>query len=228
MRILQPYDLNQVSVQTLLEQNKILPVNGNKVWSCSIFPLTKDISNLDFFDKDHQITLIDDELFSGYTVLDKINQTVLVNNGTGRKMIKTTEFGTFEDSVKRYNQLDKPVDYNEDAQKFLNLPTVDETLINQMNVVLPDLVHRPDGFQDFGVKTKRGMFDTPINHPHINQPTSNRLPFKNNDKKIILQVVKWGLSKGIKYIYSINEYRPYIVNQSYTTPFVYYTIRGSL
>lgn len=228
MRILQPYDLNEVSVQTLLEQKKILPVNGNKVWSCSIFPLSKDISNLKFFDKDHQITLIDDELFVGYTVLDKINQTVLINNGTGRKMIKTTEFGTFEDSIKRYNQLDKAADYNEDAQTFLNLPLVDVSLTNQMDVILPDLVHRPDGLQDFGQKTKMGIFDTPINHPHITYPTSNKSTFKSNDKKIILEVLKWGLRKGLKYIYSINEYRPYIVNQSYTTPFVYYTIRGSL
>lgn len=227
MRILQPYDLNQVTIESLLEQNKILPINGNKVWSCSIFPLSKDVSTLTFFDKDHQITLIDDDLFTGYTVLDKIKQTVLINNNTGRKMITTTEFGTFEDSVKRYNQLDRPIDYNEDAEKFMNLPIVDVSLANQLNVAT-DLIHRPDGLEAFYPKPKLGPFDTIINHPHITQPTSKRIPFKNNDKKIILEVLKWGLSKGIKYIYCINEYRPYLINQSYAAPFVYYTIRGSL
>lgn len=227
MRILQPYDLSQISLESLIEQNKILPIEGNKVWSCSIFPLSKTVSSLDNFDKDHQITLIDDELFAGYTVLNKINEVVLVNNGTGRKMIKTSEFGTFEDSVKRYNQLDKPIDYNEDAQKFMNLPVVDVSLASQLNVAT-DLVHRPDGLEAFTRKPKLGIFDTIINHPHITQPTSKKTPFKNNDKKIILEVLKWGLTKGIKYIYCINEYRPYLINHSYAAPFVYYTIKGSL
>ena len=97
-----------------------------------------------------------------------------------------------------------------------------------MDVILPDLIHRPDGLQEFAKKSKPGIFDAPVNHPHITFPTSKRQPFKNNDKKIILEVLKWGLQQGIKYIYCINEYRPFIINQSYTTPFVYYTIRGSL
>lgn len=228
MRILQPYNLNVITIDQLLEQNKILPIQGNKIWSCSIFPLSKTVSSLEFFDKDHQITLIDDELFTGYTVLDKTQQTLLINNGTGRKLIKTTEFGTFEDSIKRYNQLDKPIDYNEDAQTFLNIPQYDVTLINQLNVSATNLIHSPNGLEDFLPKKRYSMFETPIDHPHINQPTSKKKPFKNNDKKIILEVLKWGISKGIKYIYCINEYRPYLINQSYASPFVYYTIRGSL
>ena len=80
-----PYDLKETNIDKLLEQKKILSVEGNKIWSASIFPLSKKVSALNQLDKDHQITLIDDELFVGYTVLDKTQQTVLINNNTGRK-----------------------------------------------------------------------------------------------------------------------------------------------
>jgi hypothetical protein len=228
MRILQPYDLSQVTLDSLIEQKKVLPVQGNKIWNCSIFPLSKTVSTLDHLDKDHQITLVDDSLFADFIVLDKIEQTILINNNTGRKLIRTSEFGTFEDSIKRYNQLDKPIDYNQDAQTFLNIPVTDPTLVSQMDVRLNDLVHRPDGLDEFIPRKKLGIFDSVINHPHLTYPAAKKNPYKNNDKKIILEVFKWAKEKGIKYIYCINEYRPYIINQSYTTPFVYYTVRGSL
>lgn len=227
MRILQPFDLSQVTIDSLLAQGKILPIQNNRVWQCSIFPISKDISKLNYFDKDHQITQVDDILFAGFTILDKREQIVLLNNNTARDYIKTIEIGDHIDSVKRYNQLDKPVDYSEDALTFLNIPTYDETLLDQLDVT-PQLIHKPAiDIQDFVPEEKRFIFETPINHPHITHPIPKQVPFKSNDKKIIQEIFTWGKQKGIKYIYCINEYRPYVINDNYTTPYVYYTIRGA-
>jgi len=227
MRIIQPYDFTQVSKQSLIDQKLILPVDGNKVWHASLFPKSKELNILPYIDKDRIITQIDDELFQNFIVLDKVNQNVYINNNTGRKYIKSIEIGDFNDSVKRYSQLDRPVDYNSDAKTFLNLPMYDFELVHELDTSV-ELIHRPDiSIEEFITKQRPAIFDTPINHPHISQPAPSPLPFKYNNRAIIEEVFKWALDKGVKYIYCINEYRPYAVTTEWTTPYVYYTIKGS-
>lgn len=248
MRTIQPYDFSQVKLQDLIDQKKILYAKNNKTWSASIFPKSKELNQLAISDKDHIITQLDDTLFKDFIVLDKLNQIVMVNHGTGKRFIKCVEIGDFNDSVKRYTQLDKPVDYSLDAKVFLNLPKFDMELTAELNVNLdipirgqqpipilyhrdgsaPTLFHVPDiELPVLTRKAKPDMFDTPINHPHINIPKPSLLPFKNNNKGIIEQIFKWAKTKGIKYIYCINEYRPNVISSDYVTPYVYYTIKGS-
>lgn len=227
MKIIQPYDFSVITLQELIDNKTIIPSEGNRIWSASIFPTSKNLNLLSTIDKDHIVTQIDDTLFADFTVLDKVNQIVLVNNNTGKKYIKCIEIGDYNDSVKRYIQLDKPVDFNIDAGKFMNLPNIDHDLIHQLDVST-DLIHKPAiNTEEFFNKHKPSMFETVIKHPHINIPNSNKIPFKNNNKVIIQQVFKWALDKGIKYIYCINEYRPYVIDSQWTTNYVYYTIKGS-
>lgn len=227
MRIIQPYDFTQVTLQELIDSKKILTADGNKVWAASIFPKSKVLNLLAHTDKDRIVTQIDDVLFGGFIMLDKTIQTVLVNDGKGRRHIKCVEIGDFNDSVKRYIQLDKPADISVDAQKFMNIPTIDHDLISQLDVST-DLIHKPAvDTDDFFTKKRPDMFDTPIKHPHIQVPRASNIPFKNNNKAIIEQVFKWAMDKGIKYIYCINEYRPYIIDQTWITPYVYYTVKGA-
>lgn len=227
MRVITPYDLTQVTMQSLIDKKLILPVDGNKVWSASIFPKSKELNILPGSDKDRIITQIDDSLFAKFNVLDKSQQNVKVKRGTGRRYIKAVEIGDYNDSVKRYAQLDKPIDYSEDAKKFLNLPVYDLTLMSELDTSV-ELIHRPGvNITDFLPQGKRQLFETPINHPHINHPVPIPLPFKHNNKAIIEHIFKWASDKGVKYIYCINEYRPYSMTQEWTTPYVYYTIKGS-
>ena len=227
MKVIQPYNLQEVTMQSLIDQKLILPVDGNKVWQASIFPKSKELSALVSIDKDRIITQIDDVLFSNFVILDKVNQNVFVKRGTGRRYIKSIEIGDFNDSVKRYAQLDKPIDYNLDARKFLNLPLYDFELTNQLNTSV-EMIHRPGAnIDDFIIPPKPQLFDTPIDHPHIPFPQPSPRPFKHNNKAIIEHVFKWALDKGVKYIYCINEYRPYSMTQEWTTPYVYYTIKGA-
>ncbi len=227
MKVIQPYNLQEVTMQSLIDQKLILTVDGNKVWQASIFPKSKELSALASIDKDRIITQIDDELFGSFTVLDKVNQNVYVRRGSGRKYIKSIEIGDFNDSVKRYTQLDKPIDYSADANKFLNLPSYDFDLTDQLNTSVT-LIHRPGtNIEDFVISRKPQLFDTPIDHPHISNPAPSPRPFKHNNKAIIEHVFQWALEKGVKYVYCINEYRPYSMTQEWTTPYVYYTIKGS-
>jgi len=227
MKTIQPYDFSVISLQNLIDQKLILPAEGNKIWTASIFPKSKSLNLLDYLDKDRIVTQIDDSLFADFTVLDKVNQIVYVNNGAGKKYIKSVEIGDFNDSVKRYIQLEKPIDFNVDANKFLNLPVIDHELQNQLDV-RADLIHKPAiSTDEFFVKHRPDMFETQINHPHINVPNSDKTTFRNNNKAIIQQIFKWALDKGVKYIYCINEYRPYVIDSQWTTSYVYYTIKGS-
>jgi hypothetical protein len=227
MKIIMPYDLKNVTMQSLIEQKLILPADGNKVWQATIFPKSKELSALPNIDKDRLITQLDDSLFAGFTVLDKANQNVLVRRNTGRRYIKSVEIGDFNDSVKRYVQLDKPIDYNLDAKTFLNIPMYDFSLPEQLDTSVI-MIHRPGAnAEDFVVRKKPEMFETPINHPHVSRPKPSIRPFKNNNKAIIERIFKWAAEKGVKYIYCINEYRPYSMTTDWTTPYVYYTIKGS-
>lgn len=227
MKIIQPYDFTQVTMQSLIDNQLILPVDGNKVWQASIFPKSRELNALSNIDKDRIITQIDDELFQNFTILDKVNQNIYINNNTGRKYIKSVEIGDFNDSVKRYSQLDKPVDYNADAKTFLNLPMYDFELVYELDTHV-DLVHKPGvDMADYLPKMRPPLFETPINHPHISQPLPRPTPFKHNNRAVLEEIFKWALDKGVKYIYCINEYRPYAVTTEWTTPYVYYTVKGS-
>lgn len=227
MKTIQPYDFSVITLQELIDTNTILPIDGNKVWSANIFPKSKDLNLLAGLDSERIVTQIDDTLFSDFIILDKTEQTILVNNNTGRKCIKAVEIGDFNDSIKRYVQLEKPIDFNTDSNKFLNLPQVDHDLLRQLDVST-DLIHKPEvGADDFFTKMKPDIFEAPIKHPNINVPNSNKATFKHNNKAIIQEIFKWALAKGIKYIYCINEYRPYVINNQFTTNYVYYTIKGS-
>lgn len=228
MRIIQPFDFSQVTLDDVLASKQLLPVSGNKIWMASIFSNLRDLNNLSFIDKDRQITQLDDTLFNGFTILNNINQDVYINNGKGRKYIKSIEIGDFNDSIKRYTQLDKPIDYNLNANVFLNLPQIDFSLSHQLDVIPKDLIFKPEiNIDNFSKRIKPELFEVSINHPHINYPKSLPIPFKHNNKALIESIFKWATTKGIKYIYCINEWRPYSVTTEYTTPYVYYTIKGS-
>lgn len=222
--IINPFDLSQVRIEDLLKTKQILPAAGQKVWRASLFPKSTDVSFLSF-DKDHTVTLVDDELFSDFNIIRKVNQNVYVNRGTGRRFIKSIEIGDYNDSVKRKTQLDKPVDYNKDndAHAFLNLPKVnfapvDVILDNPVFVPPTDITAR---------EQKKPSFDIEIAHPHIT-PLPIVGSFKHNNKATIVEVLKWAKDKGVKYIYCINERRCNIISNEYVTPVVYYTVRGSL
>jgi hypothetical protein len=225
--IIQPFDFSQVTLQSLIDGGKLLPANGNKVWAASIFPSSKSLNVLPHTDKDHQVTKLDDSLFAGFVTLDRVNQDVPVNRGSGRRYIKSVEIGDFNDSVKRYTQLDRPVDYSTDAQTFLNLPRYDFALSAQLDITKETVVKSPINLDTFARRAKPEIFAPPINHPHITYPAPSPLPFKNNNKAVIMQIFSWAKAKGIKYIYCINEWRPYCVTEDYTTPYVYYTVKGS-
>ena len=227
MRIIQPYDFSEITLDYLIENKKILPTNGNKVWSATIFPKSKQLNLLSFYDKNHIVTQISDDMFKDFVILNKTEETIFVNRGKGKKHIKAIEIGDFNDSIKRTIQLDKPIDYNENASVFLNLPKLDITLINQLELK-KDLIFKPEvNINEFARTTKLDPFQSSINHPFITIPKQNNIILKNNNKRILEEIFKWAKFKGIKYIYCINEWRPYVINTDWTIPYIYYTIKGS-
>lgn len=231
-KVINPFDLSIYSINDLIRDKLIVPSNGLKAWSASIFPesLKDNISTL-LYDKDHIITFINDDLYLDHniTILPKLNNTIFINNNTGKKVIKCKEFGTYDDSVKRFTNLEFPVSYNKDNNiaNFLNLPKPTDAILN--NIILDNLTFNPG--VEFNSNNKKSreekLFGQELKHPHINTPkiTGN---FKNNNKAIIKAVFEWANLKGIKYIYSIKENRPNVISDNYVTNLVYYTIIGSL
>jgi hypothetical protein len=212
--IIYPYDLNNITTDALLVDNNIISVNDtNFAWYNTILPKSfyqdKEFLN---YSKDRIVTLIDDSIFTDFniTLLNEYNQTIIVNNK--RKYIKSKEIGDYTNSIKRYTQLNKSISYNEDAQKFLNLPKNEITQKAQLNVM---------GDFNYGQQLKTSE------HPHITHQKKIPQEYKYNNKTYIVETLKWAVENDIKYIYSINEYRPYILNTSYVTPYIYYTITGS-
>lgn len=227
MTIINPFDLSTITIEKLLEQKKILPSEGNKVWRASIFPDINPIEALNQYDKDHIITKVPAEIFDGFTMLLKPEDVVNVTNG--KKWIKSKEYGNYDDSVKRFTLLDKPIDYNKDynASAFLNLPKIDGIKAN--NVVIEDsqLFHKP-GLDVLPLKKEKIDFLNTtdlFSHPHV-QPLANTGNFRMNNKSYIMAVLEWARAKGIKYIYCINEWRPNVISDNYTTNLVYYTVKG--
>lgn len=230
-KVINPFDLSLYTIDDLLRDNIIIPTNNLKAWSASLFPesLKDKISTL-LYDKDHILTFINDDLYKDHniTILPKITSTILVNNNTGKKVIKCKEFGDYNNSVKRFSNLETPVSYNKDnnINTFLNLPKPIDPILS--NVVLDNLIFNPGIELNINIKKSREekMFGQQLNHPHINTPKVVGR-FNNNNKAIIKAVFEWANKEDIKYIYSIKENRPNIIFDNYVTNFVYYTIIGS-
>lgn len=211
--IIQPFDLKEITTDALLINNEIIPVSDQNIsWYATLLPKSfYDSSDFLKYSKNRIITLIDDELFEDFVLLDKTEKTIIENNT--RKYIKTKEFGDFNTGLKRYTQLNKPLDYNQKTQEFLNRPKNKLTQSKQINV-----------------SSENFEYNRPLNlseHPHINKQPRIQKEYKYNSLNYIRQILKWAKENEIKYIYSINEYRPNIINKSYVTPYIYYTITGS-
>lgn len=226
IEIIKPYGENP-NIDLLLDEGSIIKTDSNNFYIyASIFPKSKIKEGVDFlYKKDRIITTIDDEIFTdkNFKLLDKEESTVIENNK--RSYIKAKSFGNYEDSVKRYTNLNKPIDINKNIQEFLNLPRP-QNRPDKTDVTLKDLTFETNNIDEFFPKVKPDLFADNINHPHIQQSKLRKKPFKYNNKNIILEVLKWAKEKGITYIYCINEHRPYIQNKSYVTPYIYYSVKG--
>lgn len=202
--IINPFDLSQTSIDLLLKYNNIIETTEeNRCWKASIFPKSTITGSL-LFDFKRQITKVDDNIFNGLTIVGK--QNFKFNNG---KYVKCIEIGDYNDSIKRYIQLNKHVDYVRDNKPFVGPKQPNNLVFNGTTYLYPPT------FNILQDEILSG-YDVITEEP----------PFYNN-KQIIYSVVKWAIQKGIKYIYCINENRPYVINEQYLTNCVYYTVKGS-
>lgn len=228
-QIINPYDTSsEDSIDLLLYEKKIIKKdNNNFYWYASIFP--KSTINNDsehYYSRNRIVTKIDDSIFTdmGFIILSKQEQVIVNNNK--RSFIKCKTYGDYIDSVKRYTNINKPVNIVENAADFLNLPKLSND-IKFKSVIEENLNFKmEDDMSDILPKKKPDLFEDHINHPHINKVKLQKKSFKFNSKDYIIEVLKWAKDKGVKYIYCINEHRPYIQNKNYVTPYVYYTIKG--
>lgn len=233
MRIIQPFDLNEFTPEYLLKVGKILGAEDNMPWHATIFPNSFKDTLSQFlkipYDKDNVITFIDDQFYTDYnlTILTKKEQLIFVNNNTGKKVIKCKEYGDYDNSVKRYTVLNKPIDYNKDNEA-INFLNISKPLSTSLNVIKPNLQFNPGNiFVPVENKSPEAkLFGKTVNHPHISAPKSKGL-VKHNNKPIINSIFEWIVSQGIKYVYSINEWRPNVIDDNYVTNLVYYTVTGA-
>ena len=226
--IIKPYNTDVYTLDSLLYDKKIiLKDNNNFRWYASIFPSSTIKPEVNFlYRKDRIITTIDDSIFTdmGFVILSKEKQVIIEDNK--RLLIKCKTYGSYSDTIKRYTNLNKPTNVNEDSQSFLNLPKL-RVNINKTDVSQENLTFKmQEDLSDFKPKVKSDLFEDNINHPFINKVKLQKKSFKFNSKDYIVEVLKWAKNKGIKYIYCINEHRPYIQNYNYVSPYVYYTIKG--
>lgn len=221
--------MSKYTIDFLLKNGKILSSDGNKSWNSTIFPesMRENISNLKY-DKDNIITFIDDSYYTNNNIiiLPKYESTILTENG--KKIIKSTKFGDYDNSVKRYNTLNIPLSYNKDNNAF-NFLNMKKPISNLLDVSDKELIFKPS--DDLILTTKKNqreeqLFGTNFSHPHINNPKIIGT-FKNNNKLIITGIFEWIVNNNIKYVYSINEHRPHIISDNYVTNLVYYTVTGS-
>lgn len=229
MTTIQPFDFSLITKQSLIDSGKIIPANGQKVWKASIFPSSSVVESgsNSVYEKDRIITKIDDNFFSDFYILSKREVLKPVQNG--KIWIVAEEFGSYTNSVKRYTQLDRPLDYTANKiDTFINLPKADT--IQQNNVILTDqeFVLQPSSIIPKLSRRKIDLFQTEavFNHPSI-IPASSVGTFKVNSLETLAQIFKWAKAAGIVSIYCINEWRPYIISDNWTTNLVYYTIIGS-
>lgn len=226
--IIKQYDLTKYDFDLLLYENKIIKQdNDNKYWYASIFPKSSIKEEVNFiYRKDRIITTIDDNIFTdmGFIILTTENEIIVKDNK--RSYIKSQRFGNFNDSIKRYTNLNKPININNDTQDFLNIPKPSEKL-NKIDVISKELIFKvQEDMSDILPKPKPDIFEDHINHPFINKVKLKQKPFKFNSKDYIIEILKWAKEKDIKYIYCINEHRSYIENKKFVAPYVYYTIKG--
>lgn len=199
--IIQPYNLLEYKIEDLINQKQILISNSeNLAQFATIFPESTELN----YTENKIITKIKDTYFSNdFIILNKYESVISINNDTGKKQIKCKEFGDFNNSIKRFTNLNTPLDISTNGKKFLN--------INNKNTIKV-------------IDTFKGKVKT-INHPFINVPKQINIP-KFNNIILLNQIFKQAKEQNITYIYCINEYRPNIINNSYVTPYVYYTVTG--
>lgn len=219
MKLIKPYTTD---LDTLVSNGDILRLDGNRAWFNTIFPASTPIQQLSTYDPSRIITQVDDSIFDGFVIMQKPNDTVYLDP-TKRDYIKTIEIGSFTDSVKRYTNLNKAIDYTREAQTFAKLPAIDFDMVNKLNVK-KDLQYEILNIQEQPKQVD--PFTNPVNHPHINAPVAPKEAFKYNDKTTLMEVIRWAKERGIVYIYAILEYRPFIMSNEFVTNCVYYTIRG--
>lgn len=228
--VINPFDLSEVTVSELLATGKIVQADGgSRPWNATLFPesMRSKTSGL-AYDRDRIINYIDDGIYAEYgiTILQKYEQMVDVNGGSGRLFVRSTQFGDYDNSVKRYAMLDKPVSYNKDNDigAFLNLPKSlpPELTLTDATSFDPGTSFLPAARKSMEEK----LFGQAFKHSHINTPRVAGT-FKNNDKTTIRAVFDWVRGMGIKYIYSINERRPNVLSDNYVLNLVYYTVTGS-
>ncbi len=228
--IINPFDLSQITEQKLLADGLIVDASEYKSWGSTLFPESmRDKTSTLSYDKDRIITYIDDAIYADYgmTVLEKLDDYVTINNGTGKLFVRSKVIGDYDNSVKRYKNLDKPVSYNKDGdiQSFLNLPAI---LPSELIEVSRATVFNPNSALLASRKKsmEEKLFGQDLIHRHINTPKLTGV-FKNNDKTTVKAVFDWAKQQGIKYIYSINERRPNVISDNYVLNVVYYTVTGS-
>lgn len=226
--LITPYDLDIYTLDLLEYEKKIIKCdNKNFSWTASIFPEStiKDTVNLSY-KKDRIITIIDDSIFTdmGFVILPK-EQSIIIDDNK-RSFIKSRTIGDDKNSIKRYTNLNKPVSINKDTVDFLNLPNINQNQ-NKTSVIEDNLNFKiQENLDDFLPRSRPGLFDDNINHPHINATKIKNKTFKFNAKDYIFEVLKWSKNNGIKYIYCINEHRAFIQTKKYVAPYVYYTVKG--
>ena len=226
MKTIQPFSI--INTADLLASKQILLAKNNKAFYANIFPISTAIQQIAKYDKYRIVTQIEDSFFSDFIILPK-QDCIIINKLGNKKMIKSIEIGDYNDSVKRYTNLDKPIDYNKDndAQKFNNITKYDYEQLNNLNVEQKLVYNAQTDYSEFEPYRKPDIYSDQINHPHINSKKLTEQPFKHNDKTTLEQIFKWAKEKNILYIYCIIENRPYCVSNDYVTPYVYYTIKGA-
>lgn len=215
MNIEIPHKYKELIPELLLKQREIVLASKNKAYHNTIFPSGVNIRNPYEFNRNRIVTIIDNDLFDDFTILDKKEKVIYTDNGTKRKFIKCKEYGDINNSYKRYNNVNSPIDYNTDAKTFINLDNIRKELfkkeeIRNLNFANNELVN---------------ISEKANNLPQLRDSKNKFNRF--NDRTTIEHVLKWAKEQGIIYIYAILEHRPYIFNKKYTSNFAYYTVLGS-
>lgn len=216
MKVIYPERFKDRPIAELLRLKEIIEVKNNPTYRNTIFPKSTKIRKPSNFYKNRIITQIDDSFFNNFYVLDTMNQIIYTDDNTKRHYIKSAEFGDIENSYKRYNNVNSPIDYNVDADKFLNLNKYRKQVITEHNIK-SKVILNPD--------KQTEIFTNDINIlPGRIKSVDNFKRF--NDRTTIEYVIKWARNEGIKYIYAIVENRPYVLSKEYTLPFTYFTVIG--
>lgn len=215
MNCITPIEFENISIDELLNNKKIVLSKYNLPYYNSIFPKSTPLNTLDQFSRNSIITQLDDEIFDDFIIIQKPKQIIYTENNTKRLLIKCKEFGDYSNSYKRHNNVNAPFGYSTDAEEFLNLKVLPKQIQTQTKKFI---IPKPDSEQEY-------YKDEPNNLPQVLKTNNTITRF--NDLTTIKYVLKWAKEQGIKYIYCIVENRPCIINKTYSTPYAYYTVIGS-